>query len=76
MSKQMWAHVSIPSAHSSISDRAKDKGIMMCDIPYSRVIRRPSLISAASLLGAALLLAPSYSLLGLQVHYSRLVIGK
>ncbi len=35
-------------------------------IPYSRVIRRPSPISAASLLGAALLLAPSYSLLGLE----------
>ena len=34
-------------------------------IPYSHVIRRPSLISAASLLGAALLIDPGYSLLGI-----------
>ena len=57
----------------------KEMAFLLCvshGVPYSRVIRRPSLISAASLLGAALLLAPSYSLLGLQVHYSRLVIGK
>ena len=46
-------------------------------LPYSRVIRRPSLISAASLLGAALLLAPSYSLLGrLRDHAHCIVIGK
>ena len=49
---------------AGISKKGATKICVFEGIPYSRVIRRPSLISAASLLGAALLLAPSYSLLG------------
>ena len=44
---------------------SQDLGVHSHDSTVLSVIRRPSLISAASLLGAALLLDPGYSLLGI-----------